>query len=139
MIDNLENQEVKERLDTQGNDPVIPLVVECLNTSEHPYSIHAGSSGLDFTCNNKIKGVDNRAHVKLFYPKENTLLVFFYKKSNVPWSRDRFAYGGIEYDMKGRNITDDDIRTWLDFAESGFSPERRPEHLLRLFPYDIPS
>ena len=139
MITNLDHPDIQPHLERAGSDPLFTRIMEEIKSSDQPYVINPCGEGLEFACTNTIKGVTNRATVKLFYPNPETLVVFFYKKSNVPWSRDRFAYGGIENRLGEGELDKETIRGWLTFAESGFSPEQRPSELTRLFDFDIPS
>lgn len=83
-------------------------------------------------------GVPNRCRMKLFRPRENRdrLCAFFYKRSNLGWSRDRFSYGAIEF--LPENLTRDDAAAWLAWLQGGFDPEQRPARLRRAFLYSIP-
>ncbi len=72
----------------------------------------------------------------MFSPRPGHTLVFFYKKSLVPYSRDRYSYGGIE--LREGDLKPDDVAEWLVFVTSGFHPEKRPARLRRAFPYEIP-
>jgi hypothetical protein len=63
-------------------------------------------------------------------------LVFFFKKSLVPYSRDRYSYGG--QDLRAPSVEAQEIAAWLAFLTSGFHPDKRPENLRRAFPYEIP-
>lgn len=74
--------------------------------------------------------------MKIFSPKSGHTLVFFFKKSLVPFSRDRYSYGGL--DLRGSTVEPQEIRAWLAFLASGFHPDQRPEKLRRAFPYEIP-
>ena len=81
-------------------------------------------------------GIPNRARMKIFSPKPGHTLVFFFKKSLVPYSRDRYSYGGL--DLRASSVEPQEIAAWLDFLTSGFHPDKRPENLRRAFPYEIP-
>jgi hypothetical protein len=76
--------------------------------------------------------------MKLFKPREERerLCAFFYKRSNLAWSRDRFSYGAVEF--RPGEIGSEDVLTWLAWLASGFDPEQRPPGLRRAFRYTIP-
>jgi hypothetical protein len=103
----------------------------------------AGASGaheegaLDFAFPNDLDGVPNRARVKIFRPKgQGRLVVFFYKKSLLPHSRDRFAYGCCVVREGGAG--DADAAAWFAYAASGFAVEKRPPGWMRGVPFDVP-
>jgi hypothetical protein len=79
-----------------------------------------------------------RCRMKLFRPREEKerLCAFFFKKSNIAGSRDRFSYGAVEF-LPDR-LVPQDVRTWLDWLSSGLDPARRPANLKRAFLYTIP-
>ncbi len=76
--------------------------------------------------------------MKLFRPRagKERICAFFYKQSNVAWSRDRFSYGGIEF--LPDEVTEADARSWASWLTSGLDPGLRPNRLRRAFLYDIP-
>ena len=76
--------------------------------------------------------------MKIFRPRENKdrLCAFFYKRSNLSWSRDRFSYGAVEF--LPERLSADVVEGWLSWLRDGFDPARRPPHLKRAFLYTIP-
>jgi 8-oxo-dGTP diphosphatase len=80
----------------------------------------------------------SRCRLKIFRPRENRnrVCVFFYKRSNLVWSRDRFSYGAIE--LRPESMTQDAAATWLAWLRRGFHPDERPARLRRAFLYTIP-
>ncbi|MEK7316252.1 MAG: hypothetical protein AAB011_08735, partial [Candidatus Eisenbacteria bacterium] len=64
------------------------------------------------------------------------LCAFFYKRSNLGWSRDRFSYGAIEF--LPESLTREDAAGWLAWLRGGFDPDQRPPRLRRAFLYSIP-
>ena len=82
--------------------------------------------------------VVNRCRLKLFRPRENKdrICAFFYKRSNLGWSRDRFSYGAIEFLPEA--LTREDAASWLGWLRGGFDPGQRPPRLRRAFLYSIP-
>ena len=79
-----------------------------------------------------------RCRMKVFRPREgkDRLCAFFYKESNLGWSRDRYSYGAVEF--LPAQVTETDMRTWLDWLDGGFDPDRRPPRLKKAFLYSIP-
>ncbi|MEE9231320.1 MAG: hypothetical protein V3U86_11515 [Acidobacteriota bacterium] len=63
-------------------------------------------------------------------------LVFFYKRSLLPFRRDRLSYGGCEW--RDDDLRTEHARTSLDFLASGLSPKARPAGLRRSLPWTIP-
>ena len=80
----------------------------------------------------------NRCRLKIFRPRENKdrMCAFFYKRSNLGWSRDRFSYGAIEFLPEA--LTREDTAAWLGWLRGGFDPGQRPARLRRAFLYSIP-
>lgn len=111
-------------------------VLDAIRSHPDPFSLDPDLEGLDVGAENRIDGKPNRARFKMFPLSAGRLAVFFYKPSLLHYSRDRFSYGGRVFDAA--TVGDGDIRTWLDFLAAGMPPDRRPEKLLRGFPYDVP-
>ena len=138
MILNPGQQEVQAKLRTETeNCPIAAAVVAAVEASPHSFEVSVEGAGLDFRDSSFLpSGLPNRARMKVFSPKPGHTLVFFYKKSLVPYSRDRYSYGGI--DLKTPAASDSEIAEWLAFVISGLDPEKRPANLRRAFPYEIP-
>lgn len=79
-----------------------------------------------------------RCRMKVFRPREGKerLCAFFYKKSNLSWSRDRYSYGAVEF--LPTQVTETDMRSWLQWLAGGFDPDKRPPRLKKAFLYSIP-
>jgi hypothetical protein len=120
-----------------ANPPLAPLVAFFRAAAER-FEIATDSGGLELKPADPFRGAPNRCRVKLFRPREDRerLCAFFYKKSNLAWSRDRFSYGGVEF--RPGQVGETDARRWIAWLVSGFDPELRPERLRRAFLYDIP-
>jgi hypothetical protein len=105
--------------------------------ADQPFEIDTGGVGLEIVARAALpNGLPNRARMKIFSPKPGHTLVFFFKKSLVPYSRDRYSYGGL--DLRASSVDANRIAAWLDFLSSGFHPDKRPPDLRRAFPYEIP-
>jgi len=138
MILNLSEAQVekKVRSETETN-PVLQGLLSAVETSPDPFEVDAEATGVELqTRASADRGTPDRARMKIFSPKPGHTLIFFYKKSLVPYSRDRYSYGGIE--LKTPQVNESDVAEWLVFLASGFHPEKRPTQLRRAFPYEIP-
>ena len=134
MITNQEQPEVAEKLRAEAEaNPLAGAVAAAVQASADPFEIETSGAGLEIVARAPLaNGVPNRARMKIFSPKPGHTLVFFFKKSLVPYSRDRYSYGGL--DLRSPSVKTQEIATWLDFLTSGFHPDKRPENLRRAFP-----
>jgi len=113
------------------------VAAEAVEAAAHPFEIETSGAGLEVVARAPLpNGLPNRARMKIFSPKPGHTLVFFFKKSLVPYSRDRYSYGGL--DLRAPSVEVQEIAAWLDFLTSGFHPDKRPENLRRAFPFEIP-
>jgi hypothetical protein len=118
-------------------NPLSSAVVAALEAFPQLFEAETSGVGLDVAARAPLfTGIPNRARMKIFSPKAGHTLVFFYKKSLVPYSRDRYSYGGL--DLRAATVEPQEIAAWLDFLTSGFHPDKRPARLRRAFPYEIP-
>ena len=138
MILNQSQPAVAEKLGLEtGASPIAGAVAAAAEAFPHPFEIEAGGVGLEIAGRAELpSGLPNRARMKIFSPKPGHTLVFFFKKSLVPYSRDRYSYGGL--DLRASSVPEQEISAWLDFLTSGFHPDQRPTNLRRAFPYEIP-
>jgi hypothetical protein len=138
MIANQTQPLVAEKLSAEVEaNPIAQAVAAAAEASAHPFEIETGGAGLEVVAQEPLpNGIPNRARMKVFSPKPGHTLVFFFKKSLVPYSRDRYSYGGL--DLRTPSVEAQEIATWLDFLTAGFHPDKRPEKLRRAFPYEIP-
>jgi hypothetical protein len=112
-------------------------VCEAIDQSAGNFEVVTETTGFEARAMDKLpSGLPNRARIKIFSPRAGHTLVFFYKRSLVPYSRDRYSYGGV--DLKDGELNPVDITEWLAFVSSGFHPDKRPAKLRRAFPYEIP-
>lgn len=138
MIPNSEQSALygKAKIEADSN-PVVKAVMAAVAASPYPFEIEESSSGLEVLAHEPLpNNVPNRARMKIFSPQPGHTRVFFFKKSLVPFSRDRYSYGGL--DLPRSEVEASEIQSWLTFLASGFHPEKRPEKLRRAFPYEIP-
>ena len=138
MIANRAQLIVAEKLSSEAAvHPLAGAVAVAAGASAEPFEVEAMGAGLEVVARTPlVNGLPNRARMKIFSPKPGHTLVFFFKKSLVPYSRDRYSYGGL--DMRTPSVETREIAAWLDFLASGFHPDKRPENLRRAFPYEIP-
>jgi len=122
--------------EAQAN-PLVAAVISAAEACAQPFEIESTSGGLEMLARTPLPGgLPNRARMKIFSPRPGHLLVFFYKRGLVPYSRDRYSYGGI--DLRPPSAEPQEVTSWLAFLTSGFHPDQRPERLRRAFPYEIP-
>jgi hypothetical protein len=118
-------------------NPLAAALAAAAEASVDPFEVEGAGAGLEIVAGSTLpNGIPNRARLKVFSPKAGHTLVFFYKKSLVPYSRDRYSYGG--FDLRVSRVEPQEVAAWLDFLTSGFHPDKRPEKLRRAFPYEIP-
>ena len=138
MLLNASEQRVVEKIRAESEaNPLAAAISTAVGAFPGDFEVVAEGAGLEVrACGYLEGGVPNRARMKVFSPKPGHTLVFFYKKSLVPYSRDRYSYGGFDLRMPG--VSDQEIAEWLVFLNSGLHPEKRPANLRRAFPYEIP-
>lgn len=138
MITNQSQPAVATKISAEATaDSIAAAVAAAAEASTNPFEIEANGAGLEIMARAPLpNGIPNRARMKVFSPKPGHTLVFFFKKSLVPYSRDRYSYGGL--DLRAASVEPQEIAAWLDFLTSGFHPDQRPEKLRRAFPYEIP-
>jgi len=116
--------------------PFAVRVLEVFGVGSEPFQVEMSPGGLEIA---PLEGDrPGRCRFKLFRPRQGKerLCAFFYKRSNLAWSRDRFSYGGVEF--LPERATDEDVMSWRAWLLSGFDPERRPPHWRRAFLFDVP-
>lgn len=138
MILNKGVPEVESKLHSElSGNPVAQAVCEAIDRATDQFEIVVDTSGFEVRAPAFLPtGLPNRARLKVFSPRPGHTLVFFYKKSLVPYSRDRYSYGGI--DLRDGALDPQEITEWITFVASGFRPDKRPANMRRAFPYEIP-
>jgi hypothetical protein len=138
MIANAEQSGVAERIQAESAaSPLAGTVAAAAAASSSPFEVETTGAGLELAARAPLaNGLPNRARIKIFSPKPGHTLIFFFKKSLVPYSRDRYSYGGL--DLRSPEVDAPEVAAWLDFLTSGFHPDKRPANLRRAFPYEIP-
>jgi len=116
--------------------PFATRVIEAFELGLKAFQVVVGPGGLEIAP--LEQGNPGRCRLKLFRPRQGKarLCAFFYKRSNLAWSRDRFSYGGVEF--RPEQATDEDVLSWRAWLLSGFDPELRPPGWRRAFLFDVP-
>jgi len=131
--------ECRAKLDRElALNPAFASVVRAVSDAAEPFSLDPGAGGLEFASLHVATSSTSRCRMKLFRPREEKerLCAFFFKKSNIAGSRDRFSYGAVEF-LPDR-LGPDEIRSWIAWLASGLHPGLRPANLKRAFLYTIP-
>jgi hypothetical protein len=119
--------------------PALELLFLSLGQCELKFELQECENGAEIHLNNQINGNPNRGYLRIFFPADSKCILFFHKKSLVPFSRDRFSYGGIVIDQRSKSrYTESDAMSWIDFLQSGLQPAKRPASLKKSIPYSIP-
>lgn len=141
MISNLEGEGVQAKVETEtGGNAAVKAIYDHIASAPGSYGIAPNAGGLEFTSSTTVKGHPNRCRLKVWQPEEKQLHAWFYKRSVVPHSRDRFSYGGVSWDLDRKDLTTvaAEIDEWLVWLDSGLHPDKRPADWKSAFPYDIP-
>ena len=138
MILNATEPQVAKKLRVESErSPVARAVYLAAGKSDDPFEMAPAAAGVELLARRRLaSGLANRARLKVCSPRPGRTLVFFYKRSLVPHSRDRYSYGGI--DLKSEEVGESEVAEWLTFLSSGFHPEKRPANLRRAFAFEIP-
>jgi hypothetical protein len=138
VIHNHQGAAVSAKLQAEiAANNVVGDVTRALEAAHESFEIAPDAAGLEVAARSTlVNGLPNRARMKVFSPRPGHTLVFFFKTSQVPYSRDRYSYGGV--DIRASSAKGNEIAGWIDFLNSGFHPDKRPENLRRAFPYEIP-
>jgi hypothetical protein len=118
-----------------------PILDTLFATMEEQGSIAARPcvDGVELRFLNDVHGLPNRCYLRVYFPTDSKCVLFFHKKSSVPFSHDRFSYGGIVMDMRStERFNADDVKEWVLYLKSGLQPYLRPKTLKKSIPYTIP-
>jgi hypothetical protein len=122
-----------------ANFPVLDHLFEIISRRGLEIDSRACEAGMEFRFLNEVNGVPNRGWLRIYFPAEGKCLLFFHKKSAVPFSRDRFSYGGVVIDARSAGRFDDrDVEEWIEFLLQGLPPRLRPKSLKKSLPYTVP-
>ena len=141
MIQNVTEPQVSNRLE-QGRETLSSAAsfLDAIAEDHEPFSLRLESPGIEFQALSPVGTHPNRAVLKVFRidagPLEGRTAVFFYKKSRIPWSRDRHSYGVCLLPSSGP--TPGEAKEWIEFASTGFHPDHRPSRLRQAFTFTVP-
>jgi hypothetical protein len=104
----------------------------------HParFVVRPGASGFELAVAEPANVPAGRSFMKVCSVRPEHTLLFFFKRSLLPFSRDRLGYGGVEW--RDELLDPRQIQAGLDFLCSGLGPAARPPWLRRALPYDVP-
>lgn len=139
MLTDRDRADFQDRLRAElDRAPELARIVEWLDAAPEWIALDMERAGLELAPAEAQTTSPRRSRLKLFRAREgkSRFCAFFYKRSNLPWSRDRFSYGGVEFIPEW--VTEAEVRNWLRWLVSGLDPERRPAKLRRAFLYDVP-
>jgi hypothetical protein len=118
---------------------IAPVLAEVERTGD-PFSLVENGGGLELAAHKPVENRQNRARLKFFTVPDGSMqgrkAVFFYKRSQIPFSRDRLSYGVCMIPSTGPSPQE--IEEWLFFASTGFDPAARPESLRQAFAFTVP-
>lgn len=141
MINNALEPAVAERLARCRAE--IPASGPLLDrAAAHPdeFAFRLDATGFELAALHPVEGRPNRSIVKIFAvpdgPMKGQAAVFFFKRSQIPFSLDRFSYGVCL--LPAVSPPPEDLDGWLAFASNGFDPNVVPHRLRRAFTFTIP-
>ena len=121
-------------------DAATSALVRAVQKHDVGFYVQRTAAGVEFRPANELQGRPNRAVGLLFQIRDGSFqgrrALFFFKESQVPTSRNRFAYGTVVLPNGMPNM--DLIEACLDFAASGFHADKRPEALRRAVNFMVP-
>jgi len=141
MINNLDESGVKEKIEAETSDnEAVKAIFDHIAGSKASFGIDPKAGGLEFTSITEVKGFPNRCRLRIWQPEQHQMMAWFYKRTAVPFSRDRYSYGGVVWDLEKTDLLSigKEVDEWLVWLDSGLHPEKRPDDWKSAFPYDIP-
>lgn len=141
MLVNREKPEVQQRLeDLASRLRSGRSLIEAICDHPDSFELLLEADGFEFAALAPVEGRPNRSIIKLFQIQDGPLAereaAFFYKRSQIPFSSDRFSYGVCVISSKG--VPEDDQENWLEYASKGFDPQCSPKQLKRAFTFTVP-
>jgi hypothetical protein len=124
------------RLWEAGASPTLERVLALAERSAIRLDLAPGTPHLELAGTTPVGGRPNRALVKVFCAGDGLWAAFFYKRSQIPSSRDRYAYGVVEFSPDGPDEAD--AEAWFRWLDAGFHPDLHPPGLKRAFTYTVP-
>lgn len=77
-----------------------------------------------------------RCSLLLYLTAEGRLGAFFFKRSLLPYSRNRYSYGHVVCTGEAGS---EEMVGWLDYVRAAFHADARPARLRRAAPASIPA
>ena len=136
MIVNQGDPEVPARIEGLSGSPEASRILALAASSAAPMRLEASASHLELAGTSPVDGRPNRTRMKIFPVEEGRWAAFFYKRSHIPFSKDRYAYGAVLFEANAPGA--EAAESWFRWLESGFDPEQAPSGLKRAFSFPIP-
>jgi hypothetical protein len=128
--------EVRKKLDELRQTPFFAKLLDLAEISSLSFRLALDAGDLELAGTAPVSGRPNRGLMKIFPIGPGRFAAFFYKKSQVPFSRDRFAYGAVIAEEK--RCKPEDADPWFAWLDSGFHPDAPPPNLKRAFAFTVP-
>lgn len=136
MLTNAAEPEAAAKLQEIAPDPILKAVADAAAGSGLALRLVADASHLELAGVSPVGGLPNRALLKVFPIGPSRCAAFFYKRSQVPFSRDRFAYGAVIVEQG--KLAPEAAEGWFRWLDTGFNPEHAPPNLKRAFAFTVP-
>jgi hypothetical protein len=136
MLTNADDPQAHAKLQETASEPLLKAVAEAAMGSGVALRLAQEASYLELAGVTPVGGLPNRALLKVFPIGPSRCAAFFYKRSQVPFSRDRFAYGAVIVEQGG--FSPEVAEDWFKWLDAGFNPEHTPPHLKRAFAFTVP-
>ena len=136
MLTNGDEPAAKAKLDETASVALLKAVAEAAAGSSLALRLVPEASHLELAGVSPVAGLPNRALMKVFPLGQGRHAAFFYKRSQVPFSRDRFAYGAVI--IEDGKFAPEPAEVWFRWLDSGFHPDCTPPNLKRAFAFTVP-
>ena len=131
MIANKQDSLAAARLEEHRRlSPVIAQLIDYADTMEAVLEVDTDSKFFEMRSPEQP-----RLRMRVILQESESIMVFLYKKSTLPYSRDRFTYGAVIFGA--RTFHGADFLECVEFLRANFHPEKRPAKLKRAFKYTI--
>jgi hypothetical protein len=118
------------------DSPALALLRERLQAQEGSFRVVAAATGLELLPEPPPDGPRNRARGRVWHPDDRQLAICFYKPSQIPGSRTRYAYGVCRMPRATPDAAV--LDSWLGYLASGLDPRQRPDRMLQAVPFEVP-
>jgi hypothetical protein len=136
MLTNGNDPDAKTKGETLAALPVLGPILNLAEGSGVALRLAPDASQLELAGVSPVGGLPNRALMKVFPIGPARCAAFFYKRSLVPFSRDRFAYGAVI--IEEGKFDPVAAESWFRWLDSGFHPDQTPANLKRAFAFTVP-